>query len=117
MESRSAAAMDFFETGWRAMLRALRRIERGDIACEANEEKELVDLQMRFAHTIAKHCAYASGRNERCVQRTRAFLYDSLEKVARSTELGDLLQVYLNLHMVLCIGKTTHSCFMRWLKH
>lgn len=94
---RYEAAMDSFEHGWRETLVALHRIESGGLVCGASEKKELLDLQIRFAHTTSKHCAHDSDRDVRHVLVTRASLYHFLENASTTIEVKDLLQVFLNM--------------------
>lgn len=94
---RYEAAMDSFEHGWRETLVALHRIESGGLVCGASEKKELLDLQIRFAHTTSKHCAHDSVRDVRHVLVTRASLYRFLENASTTIEVKDLLRVCLNM--------------------
>lgn len=94
---RYEAAMNSFECGWRETLVALHRIESGGLVCEASQEKELLDLQFRFALNTSRHCAHDSDRDVRQVQVTRASLRHFLEKASTTVEVKDLLQVLLNM--------------------
>ncbi|KAL8790682.1 MAG: hypothetical protein Q9213_000530 [Squamulea squamosa] len=94
---RYKAAMDAFECGWRDLQSAISKCENGGLACEFGDKKELIDLQIRFAHATSKHCAYASDRDARSIQVIRAFLCRFLNMPPKGTEVDDILRVLSNL--------------------